>query len=159
MRVSLDTNVLVSAFATRGICEDVLNVVLAEHQLVLGEAVLTGFRRALDKKMRVHPEFADEAVAFLRRDAIIVSSAPALPITLRDADDVVVLSEAVAGLADVVVTGDRDILDVAETLPVPAVSPRGFWEMLHGGDGRVNDPRSTRRGSIDQSGQPPHLSS
>ena len=31
-----------------------------------------------------------------------------------------------------ILDGDRDILDVAETLPVPAVSPRGFWEMLHG---------------------------
>ena len=131
MRVAFDTNVLVSAFTTRGICEDVLNVVLAEHQLVLGEAVLTELRRVLDKKMRMQPELADEAVAFLRREAVIVSSAPALPLELRDADDVVVVSEAVAGLAEVIVTGDRDILDVAETLPVPAVSPRGFWEMLH----------------------------
>ena len=132
MRVSLDTNVLVSAFTTRGICEDVLNVVLAEHQFVLGETVLTELRRVLDKKMRMHPELADEAVAFLRREAIIVSSAPALPLKLRDADDVIVLSEAVAALAEVVVTGDRDILDVAETLPVSVVSPRGFWETLHG---------------------------
>ena len=132
MRVCLDTNVLVSAFTARGICEDVLNVVLAEHQLVLGEAVLTELRRVLDKKMRMQSELVEEAVAFLRREAIIVSSAPTLPLKLRDADDVIVLSEAAAGLAEVVVTGDRDILDVAETLPLPVVSPRGFWEKLHG---------------------------
>ena len=30
-------NVLVSAFATRGVCADVLRVVLAEHTLVTGE--------------------------------------------------------------------------------------------------------------------------
>ena len=133
MRVCLDTNVLVSAFTTRGICEDVLNVVLAEHQLVLGEAVLTELRRVLVKKMRMQPELAEEAVAFLRREAIVVSSAPTLPLELRDPDDVIVLSEAAAGLAEVVVTGDRDILDVAQTLPLPIVSPRGFWEKLHGG--------------------------
>ena len=133
MRVCLDTNVLVSAFTTRGICEDVLNVVLAEHQLVLGEAVLTELRRVLVTKMRMQSELAEEAVAFLRREAIIVSSAPTLPLELRDPDDVTVLSEAAAGLAEVVVTGDRDILDVAETLPLPIVSPRGFWEKLHGG--------------------------
>lgn len=133
MRVCLDTNVLVSAFTTRGICEDVLNVVLAEHQLVLGEAVLTEFRRVLVNKMRMQSELAEEAEAFLRREAIVVSSAPTLPLELRDPDDVLVLSEAAAGLAEVVVTGDRDILDVAETLPLPFVSPRGFWEKLHGG--------------------------
>ena len=133
MRVCLDTNVLVSAFTTRGICEDVLNVVLAEHQLVLGEAVLAEIRRVLSTKMRMQSELVEEAVAFLRREAIIVSSAPTLQLDLRDPDDVVVLSEAVAGLAEVVVTGDRDLLDVKEMLPLPVLSPRGFWERLHGG--------------------------
>ena len=133
MRVCLDTNVLVSAFTTRGICEDVLNVVLAEHQLVLGEAVLAEIRRVLSTKMRMQSELVEEAVAFLRREAIIVSSAPTLQLDLRDPDDVVVLSEAVAGLAEVVVTGDRDLLDVKEMLPLPVLSPRGFWEKLHGG--------------------------
>lgn len=132
MRVALDTNVLVSALTTRGICEDVLSAVLAEHQLVLGEAVLTELRRVLDKKMRMQPELAEEAVAFLRSQAVIVASAPALPLEIRDSEDVVVVSEAVAGLAEVLVTGDRDILDAAETLPVAAVSPRELWEMLHG---------------------------
>ena len=133
MRVCLDTNVLVSAFTTRGICEDVLNVVLAEHQLVLGEAVLAEIRRVLSTKMRMQSELVEEAVAFLRREAIIVSSAPTLQLDLRDPDDVVVLSEAVAGLAEVVVTGDRDLLDVKEMLPLPVLSPRGFWERLHRG--------------------------
>ena len=40
MRVLLDTDVLVAAFATRGICQDVIRVVLAEHRLLIGESVL-----------------------------------------------------------------------------------------------------------------------
>ena len=47
MRVFLDTNVLVSAFATRGLCADVLRLILAEHTLVTGEVVLRELRRAL----------------------------------------------------------------------------------------------------------------
>jgi hypothetical protein len=35
VRVCLDTNVLVAAFATRGLCADVLRTVIAEHELVL----------------------------------------------------------------------------------------------------------------------------
>jgi len=132
LRVFLDTNVLVSAFATRGICEDVLNVVLAEHQLVLGEAVLTELRRVLDRKMHMPQDTIDEAMAFLRREAVVVSAAPALLIEVRDPDDVAVLAEAVEGLADILVTGDRDLFDVREELPLPIVSPRGFWEKLHG---------------------------
>jgi predicted nucleic acid-binding protein len=47
LRGFLDTNVLVSAFATRGLCADVLRHVLTEHELLTGEVVLAELRRAL----------------------------------------------------------------------------------------------------------------
>ena len=49
MRVFLDTNVPVSAFATREICAAVLRVMLAEHTLVTGEVVLRELGRVLRK--------------------------------------------------------------------------------------------------------------
>jgi predicted nucleic acid-binding protein len=60
VRVFLDTNVLASAIATRGICADVQQVTLAEHELVLGEKVLGELSRVLRTKFRVTPEDADE---------------------------------------------------------------------------------------------------
>lgn len=130
MRVFLDTNVLVSAFTTRGICADVLSVVLAEHQLVSGETVLEELSRVLATKMRVPDEAVTEAVALLRREGEVASTAAPISLTLRDADDAVVLGEAIEGAAEVVVTGDGDLLDVADESPIPIVSPRGFWQML-----------------------------
>ncbi|MGH7178749.1 MAG: PIN domain-containing protein [Tepidisphaeraceae bacterium] len=53
-----------------------------------------------------------------------------LKIDLRDLDDLGILSAAVAAGADVLVTGDKDLLDVARKSPVKIVSPRGFIEML-----------------------------
>ena len=132
MRVSLDTNVLVSAFTTRGICADVLAVTLAEHQLVLGEKVLGELSRVLHEKMRVPEDAVMEADAFLRQEAAVISKGHEIEAPIRDRDDVEVLAQAVEGLADVLVTGDRDLLDVADQLPVEVLSPRGFWEKLHG---------------------------
>ena len=40
MRVFFDTNVLVSAFLARGLCADLLRLVLTEHTLVTSEVVL-----------------------------------------------------------------------------------------------------------------------
>jgi hypothetical protein len=37
VKVFLDTNVLVSGFAARGLCADVMRLVLAEHELIMGE--------------------------------------------------------------------------------------------------------------------------
>ena len=135
MRVCLDTNVLVSAVATRGICADILQVVLAEHLLVLGETVLAQFRRVLREKMHVPEAAISEAEALLRREAVVITQSAEIAVELRDPDDVLVLAEAGASLADVLVTGDRDFLDVADRLPVEALSPRQFWERLQEGGG------------------------
>lgn len=40
MRVLVDTNVLVSAFASRGFCADLFELVLLEHELIVGSNVL-----------------------------------------------------------------------------------------------------------------------
>ena len=130
MRVFLDTNVLVSAVATRGLCADILQAILAEHQLVLGETVLAELGRVLRQKLHLPPEIAGEMDEFLRREAEVVEDAPALGVTIRDEDDVAVLEEAVAGEVHVLVTGDRDLLDIANDAPVRIVSPRGFWDYL-----------------------------
>ena len=47
MRVCLDTNVLVAAFATRGLCADVLRTLVTKHDLVIGEVTLTELRPRL----------------------------------------------------------------------------------------------------------------
>ena len=132
MRVFLDTNVLVSAFTTRGICADILAVVLAEHQLLLGEKVLEELGRVLREKMRMPEESVIEADAFLRLEAAVISKGAEVDIPIRDPEDVEVFAQAVEGLADVLVTGDRDLLDVSAELPIEVLSPRGFWEKLHG---------------------------
>ena len=130
MRVALDTNVLVSAVATRGLCADVLNLVLAEHELIVGEAVLSELRRVLSERIRVPTKTVDEVLALLRHEGLVVKKAESFPVKIRDRDDLVVLSEAIAGNAEVLVTGDRDLLEVTDALPLQVLSPRGFWDRL-----------------------------
>ena len=45
VRMFLDTNVLVSAFASRGLCAEVLELVLLDHDLIVGRNVLRDLRR------------------------------------------------------------------------------------------------------------------
>ena len=133
MKVFLDTNVLVSAVATRGLCADLVQVVLADHQLVVGETVLTELRRILRRKLRVPDSTIQELDAFLRRHADVVSDAPPVDIRLRDPSDLPEIAEALAGTSDVLVTRDADLLAVATKSPVPIVAPRAFWELLRRG--------------------------
>jgi putative PIN family toxin of toxin-antitoxin system len=130
VRVFFDTNVLVSAFATRGICADVLRLVLTEHTLVTGEVVLRELTRSLRARIGLPARIVDEIEAFLREYEVVPR--PPAPWTLpaRDEADRWVLASAIAGKAEVFVTGDRDLLDVADRVPIRIVDPRGFWQML-----------------------------
>ena len=126
MRVSLDTNVLVSAFATRGLSADILNLVLVEQQLVLGETVLGELGRILRDKFDVSAGTIEETLTFLRTQSVIVGGAPPLSVSIRDDDDRRVLAEAVEGLAEVLVAGDRDLLEIASQAPIRVLTPRGL---------------------------------
>jgi uncharacterized protein len=130
VRVALDTNVLISAVAARGLCADLFNLILAEHDLIVGETVLSELRRVLSQKIRVPGKTIDEFVALLRQEALVVKKGELVAVEIRDKDDLPVLSEAIAGNADVLVTGDADLLTLTEKLPLRVLSPRGFWEEL-----------------------------
>ena len=131
MRVFLDTNVLVAAFVTHGLCEDIFRVTLAEHEMVLSETVLAEFERVLVHKLHFPPLRAKTLSSFLQRQAEVVKPAKPAVWPIRDPDDRWVLSAAIEGAADFLVTGDRDLLEVAAEVTVPIVSPRAFWEQLH----------------------------
>jgi len=131
VRVFLDTNVLVAAFATRGLCADVLRLVLAEHELLLSATVIQELTRALTEKIRVPEETVRDIVAFVRASASLVDApAKASPVAVRDADDAVILGEALAGRAEVLVTGDGDLLAAGDVPGVRILDPRGFWRLL-----------------------------
>ncbi len=121
---------MVSAVATWGLCADLFHAILSDHDLVVGEAVLTELKRILRSKLGASAETVEEMDLFLRREAVVIGDAPALDVVIRDAANAVVLAEAVAAAADVLVTGDDDLLEIAVTAPIRIVNPRGFWEEL-----------------------------
>ena len=129
MRVFLDTNVLVAAFATRGLCADVLRDVLAGHELVVGEVVLAELERALTRRLRLPATAVEAILQFLReREAVPKPKEPAsLPV--RDPADRWILASALAARADVLVTGDRDLLDLPAQAPLHILDPRAFWQL------------------------------
>jgi putative PIN family toxin of toxin-antitoxin system len=133
VRVFLDTNVLVAAFATRGLCADVLRAVLAKHELLSSGTVVKELTRTLVEKIRVPEPTVGEIVAFLRSSAVVPDTAAGPPpVALRDPDDAVILSEALALRADVLVTGDKDLLEAGEIPGISIIDPRGFWQLVRG---------------------------
>lgn len=133
MRVFLDTNVLVSAVGTRGLCADLLRVIVAEHDLVIGEVVLQELRRVLKVKFRVPDERITEVVELFRAYELVPRPDAPDPVTVRDAADRWILASARAANVDVLITGDADLLQRSADLPFRLLSPREFWSELRRG--------------------------
>lgn len=131
MKVFLDTNVLVSGFATRGLCADVIRLVLAEHDLITADVVLNELKRVLKHKIHLPDEQIREILTFLESQTVQPKPKSASSIPVRDEDDQWVLASALAAKADVLVTGDKDLLDVTDQVnDLTITDPRGFWNLV-----------------------------
>lgn len=139
LRVVLDTNVLLSGIAYPG---SVPGKILAAWRHGSVDVLLSAF--ILDELRRVLPRLAsrhglsateiDDLVDILAIQAAVIEPEPTSDPELRDANDLPVLGTLLAALAagsaDYLITGDKDLLALAERFPV--ITPAAFWER-HGG--------------------------
>lgn len=130
MKAFLDTNVLVSAFTTRGLCADVLRATLAEHTLITGEVVLEALERVLATRFRVPRRTIADIKALIGQYAQVTPRpTTAAPIKLRDEDDTWTIASALSADAEVLVTGDRELLRLKSVAHLGIIGPRDFWEL------------------------------
>ncbi len=113
MRVVLDTNVLVSALHFGGRPRRLLESVLrGEHLLITGDAILAELEAVLVEVCGWSPDRAHAARGELEALSEVVSPTD-VPCVCRDPDDDEVLAIASAGRAEVLVTGDADLLTLS----------------------------------------------
>ena len=146
MKVFLDTNVLASAAATRGLCADVLREVFASHELFISGQVLSELKRVLGLKFGVGQDLIDDFIWLLLRDSVLAQPAELPRIELKDRDDLAIVGAAATSGVEVLVTGDKELLDLGRLGNLEILSPREFWERLKAqqrGGGR-RDPRRSR---------------
>jgi len=126
MKVLLDTNVLIAAFITRGVCSDLLEHCIRQHDLVTSEFILDEFRQHLVRKFNYSAAEVGEAIELLRLKVEVVTPAALERPVCRDPDDDVILGTAIAGRVACIVTGDKDLLILKRFGSVDIVSPAEF---------------------------------
>ena len=130
MRVFLDTNVLVSAVATRGLCADVLREILVSHQLVVSNPLILELKNILHTKIGLPQELISDFVEVLAQDSTLSKNTDLVTIDINDRDDILILSTALNGNAELFVTGDKELLELKKIQSMRVISARKFWETL-----------------------------
>ena len=133
MKVVLDTNVLISAFLSDGVCSRILRRARnREFAFVLCSPVIEEFSRILKDKFQFDNAETSFFTAVVSEAAheISRSDKPA-PCICRDANDDYVLACAAEAKADFLVTGDDDLLTLVSYGKTKIIRPRDF-EILFG---------------------------
>ena len=123
-----DTNVLIAAIITEGVCAKLLHRARSrEFSLVSCPFIMTELKCILSKKFRLsHDETASamepvsEAIDHVMKHNVKITD------VCRDADDDNVLACALAAKAGYLVTGDADLLVLKNFRCVKIITPRDF---------------------------------
>ena len=128
MRIALDSSVLIAAHISRaGVCAELLEDLLLHHELVTSEFILEELGRKLLEKFSFPKREAHQVAAFLRRVAVVVVPANMPSDVCRDPTDIPVLGTAVGGKCALLVSVDRDLLDMQRINEIPIIRPGEYW--------------------------------
>ena len=137
VRIVLDTNVLVSALITKGTPPDLLYQAweTGSFDLVTSSAQVAELARVLAyEKLRpyVHREEAEALLETIGAVAEVIEHLPDVNLS-SDPDDNVILATAMAGDANLLVTGDKsDLLALKDVNGIPIVTPRQALARISG---------------------------
>jgi uncharacterized protein len=132
MKAVFDTNVLVAAFLTEGLCAKAL-VRARKHEfhLTLSTDIMKETEQVLRRKFKLSP-FEVVSVLSLLNEAAAETLEKVNPVSAicRDPDDNKILACAEQAHADYIVTGDKDLLVMKRYGKAKIVIPRDFERLF-----------------------------
>ena len=132
MRLVLDSNVIIAAFAVRGLCHALFEFCLEGHEIILCEQIIEEVKRNLLSKIKVPSSVVDEIESYLRDSTLIMKPVPVENGVFKDESDLPVLGVASASGSSYIITGDKTLLSLKKYKDIYMVSPRSFWEIARG---------------------------
>jgi putative PIN family toxin of toxin-antitoxin system len=129
MRVILDTNVILAAFAGRGLAHALFELCLEKHEIIISEHILSEVQRNLQKKMKMPKDKVLMITEYLREFCTFSNHKRLDKKACRDIDDVKILGLSEVAKPDYIITGDKDLLVLKKFHSVPIITPREFWEI------------------------------
>jgi putative PIN family toxin of toxin-antitoxin system len=127
VKIVLDSNVIIAAFAARGLCNALFESCIGNHDIILCEEILREIAKNLKKKIRLPDDVIRQIQLLLRTHSTLVTPLKVDISDCKDKKDLMVIGSAIAGSANYIITGDKDLLSVGRIEDVKIVDPRTFW--------------------------------
>jgi putative PIN family toxin of toxin-antitoxin system len=132
MKVVLDVNVWVSGLLWSGSPSKILRlaqtktIVIYASELLLQELSDTLKQDKLQRRIQEKGQSVNLLMAVAQQLSISIPISSLEVPELRDSDDTIILATGLAALAEVIITGDKDLLVLSEFGEMPILTPRDF---------------------------------
>lgn len=130
MKILLDTNVLVSAFLSKGgYCHEILDHAASAHELWVTPFIKTELSDVLRRRFHLSETLIKEILKFTSEFYIQGVASRSVPRSCRDPKDDQVLADALVNGVDAILTGDNDLLELGSHKGIRIVSPKDYWQL------------------------------
>ena len=125
----LDTNVIISSFAARGLCQSVFELCLDRFEIVISSGLVEEIQNGLKNKLNLPELFIKEILDYLSENATSLKANILTSGICRDPEDDHIIALAESAGVDYIITGDEDLLILKKHGSTQIVTPRQFWQL------------------------------
>jgi putative PIN family toxin of toxin-antitoxin system len=126
LKIVIDTNVLISALIFPGVSSEIFDSIVQNHEIVLSEWILEEFSRKCREKFKIPADVIAEVLKLLEERITVENPKGEIPEICRDRDDNNILWIADSTKAEIILSGDQDLLVLKEYKEIRILSPRQY---------------------------------
>ena len=129
MKLLFDTNVLISGFVSRGYSFDVIKDSIYKYEIYYTNYLLKEIQNVLSTKFSLSDSAIHFAGSVVKKYFIKGKTSCSVEKICRDPNDNQVLADAVINKIDVIITGDKDLLELNNYKGIKIISPKEYWKL------------------------------
>lgn len=129
MKILFDANVIISGFVSQGYSFDVIKDAANKHEVYCTEYLIKETQKNLSTKFPLSHEAVKSIISTVKKQFIEGKTANIVEKISRDPKDDQILADAVTNEIDVIITGDKDLLELKNYKGIKIIMPKDYWKL------------------------------
>lgn len=127
MKIIFDTNVIISSLIAKGVSYEVVKYAKKRHNVFISDFIIEEVKDKLKNKFNYSEQDIKKILSFLNTYFQYVGEVRETEGICRDEEDDNILFAALKIKADVIITGDNDLLVLKRYKSTDIIKPSDFW--------------------------------
>jgi len=129
LKILFDAKVIISGFISQGYSFDVIKDAAGKHEVYRTEYLLRETQKNLSTKFPLLREAINSIINTIKKQFIEGKTADTVEEISRDSKEDQILADAAANGIDIIITGDKDLLELKNYKGIKIIMPRDYWKL------------------------------